>query len=137
LSQVNGDVEVEDRNGRVAVEPAGNFTVDVTTSKGDVELTLPPSASATVDGRTRNGDIVSDFGLTISGDQSKTVSGKIGSGGPKISLSTENGDLRIKKGSAIPAAPAPADQAAPKAPGAPNAPHLKTPKTPPPQAVTQ
>ena len=63
LSQIYGDSYVEDRNGRIAVEPAGNFAVDAKNSKGDVEVTLPPNASATVDARTRNGEIMTEFGL--------------------------------------------------------------------------
>jgi hypothetical protein len=91
-----------------------------------------------VDGRTRNGDIVSDFGLSINGDENKSVTGSIGSGGSRISLSTDNGDLRIKRGSGFPAAPPPPTaQAAPAAPAPPNATHLKTRKALPAHPVTQ
>ena len=138
LSQIYGDSYVEDRDGRISVEPAGNYSVEAKNGKGNVEVTLPPNASATVDGRTRNGDIVSDFSLTVNGDESKTVTGRIGSGGSRIVLSAENGDVRIKKGSGFPPAPpAPTAAAAPKAPAAPNAPHLKAPKALPAQPVTQ
>jgi len=138
LSQIYGDTFVEDRDGRVSIEPAGNFSVDAKNSKGDVEVTLPPSASATVDGHTRNGDIFTEFGLATSGDENKAVSGKIGSGGSRIVLSTDNGDLRIKKGSAFPATPpAPSAEAVTKAPAAANPPHLKAPKAPPAPPVTQ
>jgi hypothetical protein len=95
---------------------------------------LPPNASASVDGRTRNGDIVSEFALAISGEESKTVNGRIGSGSSKIFLSAQNGDLRIKKGSAFP--PTPPTPAAATAPAAPNAPHLKAHKALPPQPET-
>jgi len=114
--------------------------VEAKNSKGDVEVTLPPNASATVDGHTRNGDIVTEFGLSVSGDESKTVSGRIGNGGSKIVLNAQNGDVRIKKGSAFPAAPPlpPSVAVAPKPPGAPpNGPHLKTPKALPPHPVAQ
>jgi DUF4097 and DUF4098 domain-containing protein YvlB len=135
LSQIYGDSTVEDRDGRIAVEPAGNYAVDAKNSKGDIEVTLPPNASATVDARTRNGEIMTEFGLTVSGDESKTASGKIGSGGAKITLSTDVGDVSIKRGEAFPSAPnAPAS---PKAPAAPNAPHLKPSKALPAQPVTQ
>ena len=67
---------MEDRNGSIAVEPAGNFGVEAKNSKGDMEIALPPDASATVNGRTHNGDIVTDYGLTVSGDEDKTVSGQ-------------------------------------------------------------
>ncbi|MGA2634940.1 MAG: DUF4097 family beta strand repeat-containing protein [Terracidiphilus sp.] len=107
LSQIYGESYVEDRNGTVSIEPAGAYAVEAKNEKGDVEITLPPNASANVEGRTHNGDIVTDYGLTVSGDESKTVTGRIGSGATKIVLSTDNGDLRIKKGSAFPATPPP------------------------------
>jgi DUF4097 and DUF4098 domain-containing protein YvlB len=131
LSQIYGDTIVNNSRGQISIEPAGPFSVEARNGKGDVEVTLPPDASATVDGRTHNGDIVSDFPLEISGEESKSVSGRIGTGTGKISLTADVGDLRIKKGSEVPP-PAPA------APTAPNAPHLKVPKAAPPEApVTQ
>ena len=53
-----------------------------------------------MNGRSHNGDILNDFGLAVSGEQDKTVSGKIGAGGPQIYLSADNGDVHIKKGPA-------------------------------------
>jgi DUF4097 and DUF4098 domain-containing protein YvlB len=138
LSQIYGDSYVEDRDGRVSVEPAGAFNVEAKNSKGDVELTLPPNGSGSVDGRTHNGDIVTEFSLSVSGDQDKSVTGKIGSGSSRIVLSASNGDLRIKKGPAFPAAPTPSSaQVPPAAPVPPNARHLNAPKALPPQPVTQ
>ena len=139
LSQIYGDTWVEDRDGRISVEPAGNYAVDAKNSKGDVELTLPPSASASVNARTHNGDIVSDYPLPSMEGEDKSATFVIGSGSSKIVLSTENGDLRIKKGSAFPAVPPvpPAVGSAPEAPKTPGTPHLKTPKPLPPQPVTQ
>ncbi len=134
LSQIYGDTVVNNSRGQISIEPAGPFSVEAKNGKGDVEVTLPPDASATVDGRTHNGDIVSDFPLLINGDQSKTVTGRIGGGAGRISLIADVGDLRIKKGSGFP--PAPPTAVAP--PTAPNAPHLKAPKSAPPEEpVTQ
>ena len=132
LSQMYGDSYVEERDGRIAIEPAGNYTVEAKNRKGDVELTLPPNASATVNGSTRNGDIVTDYPLAVSGDESKTVSGKIGAGGPKVTLTAENGDIHIKRGDEAPPPPP-----AVAGPGSSSAPHLKAPKAPPPPPVTQ
>jgi DUF4097 and DUF4098 domain-containing protein YvlB len=137
LSQIYGDTYVEDRDGRISVEPAGVYGVEAKNGKGDVEITLPPNASANVDGHTRNGDIVSEFGLAISGNESKSISGRIGSGGSRIVLNAQNGDLRIKKGSGFPPPPPPPSTAAgPKAPAAPNAKQLKSSKALPPHPVT-
>ncbi|HZP05667.1 MAG TPA: DUF4097 family beta strand repeat-containing protein [Terracidiphilus sp.] len=141
LSQIYGDSYVQNRDGRISIEPAGAYNIEAKNDKGDVEITLPPNASGTVDGHTRNGDIVTDFGLTVNGDEDKTVSGKIGSGAGRIYLRSDNGDLGIKKGPAFPAAPPPpnADAASgsPKAPASPNTPHLKSSKALPAQPVTE
>jgi DUF4097 and DUF4098 domain-containing protein YvlB len=136
LNQIYGDTTVEDRDGTISVEPAGAYAVDAKNGKGDIELTLPPNASATVDGRSRNGDIVTEFALPVIGQENKTVNGRIGAGASKIVLSADNGDVRIKKGTGFPATP-PAVAAAPNAPPAANAPHLKARKALPPQPVTQ
>jgi len=133
LTQVFGDVYVEDRDGRIAVEPAGSYAIEAKNRKGDVELRLPPNARASLTGNTRNGDVVSDFPLAISGDESKTVSGTIGAGGPKVTLMAENGDIHIKRGDDAPPEP----PAAAALPASPNAPHLKAPKVPSAPPVTQ
>jgi DUF4097 and DUF4098 domain-containing protein YvlB len=138
LSQIYGDTYVEDRDGRVSVEPAGNFGVDAKNSKGDIELSLPPNASANVAARTHNADIVSDYPIPSSDDENKTAQFNIGSGSSRIILTTDNGDVRIKRGSAFPTVPPPpAVEGELSAPEAPKTPHLKTPKPLPPQPVTQ
>jgi DUF4097 and DUF4098 domain-containing protein YvlB len=138
LSQIYGDTYVQDRDGRVSLEPAGNFGVDAKNSKGDIELSLPPSASATVNARTHNGDIVSDYPIPTMDDENKSATFQVGSGSNRITLTTDNGDVRIKRGSAFPATPPPpAIAVEPSAPESPKAPHLKTPKPLPPQPVTQ
>jgi DUF4097 and DUF4098 domain-containing protein YvlB len=127
LSQIYGDTIVNNSRGQITIAPAGPFNVEARNGKGDVEIMLPPDASATVDGRTHNGDIVSDFPLTINGDESKTVSGRIGTGSGKVNLVADVGDLRIKKGEGFPPAP-------PAPPAVQNAPHLKAPKAAQPEA---
>ncbi len=135
LSQISGDSFVETRNGRISVEPAGNYAVDAKNSKGDVEVTLPPSTSATVNAHSRNGDIISDFAMPSSGEgENKLATFTIGSGKQKIVLSAENGDVRIKKGSNMAMAPV---VPVPPVPPNPNAPHLKAPKVPPAKPVAQ
>ncbi|HEV2324483.1 MAG TPA: DUF4097 family beta strand repeat-containing protein [Terracidiphilus sp.] len=135
LSQIYGDSFVQDSTGDVSVAPAGPFGVQASNGKGGVDLTLPPNAAGTVDGRTHNGDIESDYPLTISGDVNKTVTGKIGAGGPKIVLSAVDGDLHIQKGPPVPPQPP-----APPAPGEPasgHVRHLRAPSTGPVEPVAQ
>lgn len=140
LGQIYGDMYVEDRDGNITLSPAGSFAIEArnTSGKGDLEVTLPPNVSATIDGRTHNGDIVSDFPLSINGEESKSIAGKIGGGSAKIVLSTDVGDLHLKRATDVPPPPSSAGILAPsKAPASPEAPHLKEPRTPPAQPVVQ
>jgi DUF4097 and DUF4098 domain-containing protein YvlB len=143
VSQVYGDTSVDNRDGRISIEPAGVYAITATDNKGDVEITLPPNGAGVVDGHTHNGEVVDDFDLSVNGDEDKTVTGRIGAGGPRISLNSTNGDLHIKKGPAYPPPPpatpaAPAAAAkAPPAPAAPGAPHLKSSKALPQQPTAQ
>ena len=131
LNQVYGESTIDDRDGRVEIGLAGSYATEVKNSKGDVDVTLPPGATFTVDGRTNNGDVVSDYPLEISGEDDKRVTGTIGHGGPKLTLSTEHADLHVRRGTealppAPPAVPAPGKPGvAPAAPAAPGVPHLK------------
>ena len=132
LSQVYGDSSVKDSDGTIRVELAGSYNLEARNSKGDVEIVLPPNASAAISGQTHNGDVITDYALTVSGEEDKTVTGNIGKGGARIVLSAENGDLHIKKGSAEPPAlPAPATE------NTPGERHLKSLKALPAQSVTQ
>lgn len=134
LSQIYGDVYVNNNHGQISIEPAGSYNLQATNGKGDIEVTLPPDASATVDARTRNGDIVSDYPIpSLGDDESKTAKWTVGSGKTNIALTTDVGDVRVKKGSGF----LPASPVAPAPPAAPNAPHLRAPKAPAQTPVTQ
>jgi len=151
LNQIYGDSYVETRNGRIAIEPAGAYAVEAKNDKGDVELTLPPNPSASINARTHNGDIVTDFDLPISGDESKSLNGKIGAGTARVVLSAEDGDVHIKKGSGFPPEPPTPSNVVPpnhklptlnvppyhRVPDVSQAPHLKAPKVPPAPPSTQ
>jgi DUF4097 and DUF4098 domain-containing protein YvlB len=145
LSQIYGETYVEDRDGRISVEPAGNFGVEAKNTKGDVEVTLPPNASANVSAHTHNGDIVSDFPLPSNGEgENKIATFTVGTGGSRVTLSAENGDVRIKRGSStfpsmppMPKTPELNVPPFPKTPDLGKTPHLKAPKTQSSQPVTQ
>ena len=142
MAQVYGETHIEDKDGRVELDLAGSYSAEVKNDKGDIDITLPPGANVDVDGKTHNGDVVSDFPLTISGDEDKRIEGNVGKGGPKLTISTNNADLHLRRGSetpgplpAIGAAPRPPEM--PREPAAPGVPHLKTSKAQPAQPVTQ
>ncbi len=131
LNQVFGPTDITDSDGTVSLSLAGDYPAQVKNNKGDIEISLPPGFNFQVSGQTHNGDMVSDFPLTISGEQNKTVTGSIGKGGPQITLMTDNADLHLSKGPSAPPRPTissvPAVPHPPAAPATPNAPRLRLP----------
>jgi len=134
LTEIGGDCSVEDRDGTINIEMAGNYNLDARNEKGNLEVTLPQNAAGAVDGSAHNGEIATDFGLSVSGDVDKSVHGTIGAGGHSIRLSASNGDLHIKRrttsAGASKSGPAPPSRPSSESKGqnAAPVPHLKAPR---------
>jgi hypothetical protein len=110
VSTVNGNVEVSTRGVAEASSVNGNVEatmgrsdwsgpVEFSSVNGEVTVTLPGNASADVRASTVNGDIETDFPLTVTGRFGpRNMRGTIGSGGPLITMSSVNGGVSLKKG---------------------------------------
>jgi DUF4097 and DUF4098 domain-containing protein YvlB len=92
-STVNGSVYVEMGRADWADE------LDFSTVNGRITLILPASLNTDVQASTVNGEMESDFPMTVSGRFGpRRWKGTIGNGGRSLSLSTVNGEIRLKKG---------------------------------------
>ncbi len=108
-STVNGSVRVTTTglaeastvNGSVYVEMGrADWTDDLefSTVNGGLTLVLPAGLNAEVRASSVNGDLVTDYPLTVTGRFSKhRMQGTIGSGGRSLNLSTVNGEIRLRK----------------------------------------
>lgn len=106
---VNGDVDVSTRgyaeattvNGSIrAAMGRGDWTggMEFNTVNGGITVTLPPGFGASVEAKTVNGGLESDFPLTVQGRFSRrSFRGTIGDGGRDLRLSTVNGNIRLVK----------------------------------------
>ena len=77
----------------------GKEEIVVRNRNGDITLILPPNGAFQIDATARNGRISSDFaGLEpVSGAGSfTTLKGRFKTGGPKITLETENQDIYVR-----------------------------------------
>ena len=105
----NGDVEVSTSewasarttNGGVRVS-MGNAKwtgeLELLTTNGSVNVTLPASAEFKVDAATTNGGIQTDFPITVQGRFGpKSLSGTVGGGGRELKVATTNGSVELKK----------------------------------------
>jgi hypothetical protein len=72
--------------------------IDLKSLNGGVSLTVPADINAQVYLDTLNGDIATDLPITISGGfRGNHLEGAIGRGGQKLSLSTLNGNVELRR----------------------------------------
>jgi putative adhesin len=107
---VNGSIGVATRgvarattvNGSIDAEmgTAANDPLEFETVNGGITLTVPAGSGAEIHASTVNGDISTDFPLTVRGKFSRrSINGTIGRGGPPLSMTTVNGDIRLRSAS--------------------------------------
>ncbi len=108
-TSVNGGVDVSTSGSAVAESVNGPVTVDmgradwdgerrVSSVNGRVTVILPADANVEVSGSTVNGDIESDFPITVRGRFGpRRMTGTIGSGGRELELETVNGGIEIRR----------------------------------------
>jgi hypothetical protein len=105
----NGNVEVSTSewtsatttNGGIRVSMGNakwNGELEVKTTNGSVDVTLPASAEFKVNAATTNGKIHTDFPITVQGSlSSKDLSGIVGGGGRELRVLTTNGTITLTK----------------------------------------
>jgi hypothetical protein len=116
-NRLNGDVVLTTVNGPVTFSTTGEArastvngsikgemgraswsgTLGMSTVNGGITLALPADLNSDVKITTVNGDIQSDFAVTVSGVMTRRkLEGTIGGGGRLLSLGTTNGSVTLK-----------------------------------------
>lgn len=91
-STVNGSVHAS--MGRADWANGAKFS----TVNGGITLWLPAYVSANLSASAQNGDVESEFPITVTGAMSRRhVEGTIGSGGQDLKVSTVNGSVKLLK----------------------------------------
>jgi DUF4097 and DUF4098 domain-containing protein YvlB len=118
---ITGDLRVEDGDGDISVgalAPLGEIAVH--NRNGAITLTVPQGAGFVVQATAKSGDIESKLDLPVtSAGQGHTVAGKVGSGGPRVELVTDHGDIEIATTDQLPSHPTPPEPPSPPEPPAP------------------
>ncbi len=101
LNEVGGDVRGRTQNGGLNVQLSGSQWegegLDLVTTNGGVVLDIPEAFRATLTTGTVNGGFYSDLPITLRGRlRSNSITTELNGGGPKISVRTTNGGVRIR-----------------------------------------
>ncbi len=107
VETTSGDVEISAVSVRSASSVSGDIRVaaglmaggmKMSSISGNVTLSLPASTNAGISFHTTSGDIdnQSDLNIIATSLSRKALSGKIGTGGPEISVKTVSGDITLE-----------------------------------------
>jgi len=102
LKRVAGDVGGGTHNGGIEVELMGSLwdgrQLEVSTHNGGITVAIPEGYSAHIQAETSSGRIQSDLPITVSGElRPRRLDTNIGSGGSLIHLTTNNGQVTLKR----------------------------------------
>jgi DUF4097 and DUF4098 domain-containing protein YvlB len=99
LEDLAGDVHIDDKNATIELKakaPLGNM--DLSTIRGEIDLSLPPKAAFQLDAQSVGGEIQTDFNVALDNSgHTATASGTFGKGGPLIRLRADHGTIQIRK----------------------------------------
>ena len=97
--QVAGDLNASTTNGSINMEYSLSaetiIQIDMSTTNGNISLTVPRKFSAQVDASTTNGRIHTDLPVTVQGKIDKSIHGTIGAGEGRLKLRTTNGNIKL------------------------------------------
>ena len=96
ISTFSGDLTSESSSGDCNIQYA-NFhnNIDMSSSSGKIELTLPESAQFDLDAEASSGDITCNFPITVSGKNEHKLRGIVVNDNNKIKLDASSGDIKI------------------------------------------
>jgi len=101
LERLAGEVHGNTTNGGLTITLAGDRWdgrgLDVATTNGGVTMAVPSNYSAHFETSTVNGNVKTDFPVTIQGRLDRNVSFASGSGGVTIRAVTTNGGVKINR----------------------------------------
>lgn len=100
LRGIKGGLRVESGSGDVSASGTQTAPWDIRTSSGNVELELQSGAAFDLDASAGSGNVVVDgpVAITVEGDVGKahrSIHGKVGGGGPLVTVHTGSGDVHI------------------------------------------
>jgi DUF4097 and DUF4098 domain-containing protein YvlB len=101
LQRVSGDVHGETTNGPLNVDLDGDrwrgAGLDLRTTNGPVNLTIPDGYSARLETGTVNGPMHIDFPVTLQGNIGRHITTDLGNGGAPVRAMTTNGPVNIRR----------------------------------------
>ena len=104
LSEITGPIVAENGNGSIKVIFSTlnqSSPMSIVADNGDIDVSMPSKASATIHAKTPRGEFFTDFDLTLdratTSTRVKTVKGNLNNGGVTISLQNLKGNIYLRQ----------------------------------------
>jgi len=116
-SQVFGDIHIENSDNDVTVTSATPLgSVYINNRHASINMGIPTGSNFAVEAQAHNGEISNDFSLnSTKQNNSNSLSAEVGKGGPRIVLTSDQGDIHLTKAEMV--APMPPVPPMPAVPG--------------------
>jgi hypothetical protein len=98
-TNVRGELRMHTGSGGIRVQGEQTGRWEFSTGSGGVEIDLPSNAAFELNAHTGSGGVDVDYPMTVQGhigSRRHDVSGKVGGGGPELSIRTGSGHIRIQ-----------------------------------------
>ena len=99
IEDATGSVDASTSGGSIKARLSGQMIADskLSTSGGGITVSMAPNVAADLDARASGGGVSSDLPITIQGTMDDDeLRGKINGGGPKLTLRTSGGGIKVK-----------------------------------------
>jgi DUF4097 and DUF4098 domain-containing protein YvlB len=101
INDARGAVNLSSRNSDLSLsfDRAPEKDISISHQYGNVRLELPSTSSFGIDAQTQFGNVDTDFdGIDRStSNRQASLRGRVGTGGPQITINTRNGDIHIDR----------------------------------------
>ncbi len=105
LSNISGPIVAENGNGNITVIFSTlnqSSPMSIIADNGDIDIRMPPDASATIISKTPLGEFYSDFDIEVINEStirknSRSVKGKINKGGVDINVQNLKGNIYLRQ----------------------------------------
>ncbi len=99
VRNATGEIDLANRHGgiRLLFEVPPQNDISLTGDYTDIRIEMPAASNFSLDAQTRSGSFDSDFeGIDrVSSGRDQRVVGELGEGGPRITIQTSRGDIRL------------------------------------------
>lgn len=97
VAGASGGLRAKTGSGDIHIEGSPAATWSVQSGSGGVRLTFPSQANFELDAHAGSGDIRTTRTVAVQGRaDSHTMQGKVGNGGPRVTIQTGSGDIEIQ-----------------------------------------